>query len=114
MFGLAPTTVILISPVLILAWSFQAYWGVRTFFDAKEDIQKGSKVSEWLYARFTTPIAVALFLAFAAFESVMQGGSMSWGTYSIVGSLLLLWPSIIIVISIRTYELVKNWTSKTT
>ena len=113
MFGLSLTSFILIAAPLVLAWLFQAYWGVRTFFNARDDIQQGSKVSEWLYARFVTPIAIALVLVFAAFESVLQGGNLNWGIYSLIGSALVLWPSIFVVIIIRTYELVKNHTSKT-
>ena len=113
MFGLSATTSFLLAIPLILAWLFQAYWGVRTFRDAKDDIEQASKVSEWLYARFVTPIAIALVLVFAAFESVLQGGNLEWGFYCLIGSLLLLWPSILIVIAVRVYELVKNHTSKT-
>jgi hypothetical protein len=82
-------------------------------WNARDDIQQGSKVSEWLYARFVTPIFIALFLVFVAFESVLQGGNLNWGIHGLIGSLLLLWPSILIVIIVRTYELVKSHTSKT-
>jgi hypothetical protein len=111
-FGLSSIIFVLIAMVLVLPWLFQGYWGVQTFFDAKDDIQKGSKVSEWLYARFVTPIAIALVLVFAAFESVLQGGDLNWGIYCLIASLLLLWPSILVLIIIRTYELVKTHASK--
>ena len=46
--------------ILLAAWLFQTHWGVQTFLDAKEDIEKKSKASEWLYARFVTPIVIGL------------------------------------------------------
>ena len=117
MFGLTSTTILVIAPVLIAAWLFQAYWGIRTFFDAEDDIQRGSKVSEWLYARFVNPIVIGVMLICwpveSFVESVMKGVGASWGFFVIIGTLLLLWPSILIVIVIRTYELMKIQTSKT-
>ncbi len=113
MFGLSPINFFLAATPLVLAWLFQAYWGVRTFLDVRDDILQGSKVSEWLYARFVTPIFIALLIVFTAFESVLQGESLSWGIYSLIGSLLLLWPSILVVMVVRVYELVKNQASKT-
>ena len=61
MFGLTPTIISLIAPVLVSAWLFQAYWGVQTFADAKDDVKQGGNVSEWLCAGFATPVAVGGF-----------------------------------------------------
>ncbi len=60
-----------------------------------------------------TPIAIGLFFVCGAFESIIQGGKVSWGVYTLTGFLLLLWPSIFIIIVIRTYELVEIHASKT-
>ena len=100
--------------VLLSAWSFQAYWGMRTSLEAKNDIRNEHKVSEWLYVRFVTPIVIGLVLAFSVFELTLQGGMEArWGVYTLIGVLLLLWPSIFIVMVSRTYELVKIRASKT-
>jgi hypothetical protein len=107
--NLSSTAFFLIAALLISAWLFQAYWGVHTFLDAKDDIQKGGKVSAWLYARFVTPITIGLIVVFATFEL----GALTWWKYCVMASSLLLWPAILIVIAIRTYELVNIWTSKT-
>ncbi|GAA3977778.1 hypothetical protein GCM10022407_23800 [Hymenobacter antarcticus] len=104
MFGLSSTTLLLTVTLLVLAWSFQAYWGVRTFFEAMDDVRQGSKVSEWLYARFVTPIGIGLMAVLAAFES----GDANWARYGLISSVLVLWPAILIVSGIRIYELVKK------
>ena len=94
---------------------------MRTFLDARDDIEQGSKVSEWLYARFVTPIVIGIMgitivcLPVESFaESILKSGKESWELHAIIGILLLLVPSILIVMAIRTYELVKTHTSKTT
>ena len=71
MFGLTPTPTIisLIAPVPVSAWLFQAYWGVQTFADAKDDVKQGGKVSEWLCAGFATPVAVGGFFVVACLDT---------------------------------------------
>ena len=107
MFGLPPTTVSIITPILVSAWLFQAYWGVRTFADAKDDIKQGGKVSEWLYAGFVTPVANGGFIVVACLDMDFRSGDrkLTWSIHCLVAILSILWPSLLIIIGMRTYEL---------
>ena len=107
MFGLTPVIILLTAPVLASGWLFQAYWGLRTFSDAKGDIKQGGKVSEWLYARFVTPVAIGGFIVVACLDMDIQSGDreLTWSIHCLVAILAILLPSLLIIIGIRTYEL---------
>ena len=112
-FNLPQRIIIPVAAILVAAWLFQVYWGIRTFLDARDDIEKENAVSQALYARFVDPMYIGVVSIFIALESVLQGFKVSWSCYTVVGILLLFLPSILIVIVIRTYELIKIQTSKT-
>ena len=107
MFGLTPTIISLIAPIMVSAWLFQAYWGIRTFADAKDDVKQGGKVSEWLCAGFATPVAIEGFLVVACLDTDFQNGytKLIWSIQCLVAVLTILLPSLLIIIGTRTDEL---------
>ena len=107
MFGLTPTTISLIASALVSAWLFQAYWGVRTFADAEDDIKQGGKLSEWLCAGFATPVAIGGFFVVACLDIDFQNGDtkLTGSIYCLVAILTILLPFLRVIIGTSTYEL---------